>query len=153
MARIVVGVDDSDGSHRALAWAAEEAALRGATLQVVHVYDPPQSWWAYSDDGGMTAATSEAVRDQLEEASELAKREADAFVARITEGIDVPIEATTVEATRPAPVLIGHSEGADLLVVGSRGRGGFSGLLLGSVSQQAAAHAHCPVVVVQADDA
>ena len=139
MALLVVGVDCSKSSSGALDWAVEEAALRGADVEAVHVWScPPMTYltglvptptFAHDD----LAAEARAVLDDVFEA--LGER--GAAVRRVL--LEGP----------PAAALMERAEGADLLVVGSRGRGGFAGLLLGSVSQQCAAHAPCPVVVVR----
>jgi nucleotide-binding universal stress UspA family protein len=142
MAVIVVGVDHSAGAKAALRFALEEAKLRGATLRVVHA-------WQYGYIGatgleGVYPALGGDIkefRDGAETALEETLREA------IPETDTVEIERRLVEG-RPAAVLIDESQGAELLVVGSRGHGGFAGLLLGSVSQQCAHHAACPVVIV-----
>lgn len=134
MGRIVVGVDGSEHAKDALRWAAEEGRLRGwevhalATWEFPHVLNPVTM---------MTIEPDPFVAD--------ARHALDAAIAAIdTAGVDVTSEV--VEGTA-AQRLLEASRGADLLVVGSRGRGGFSGLLLGSVSQHVAAHATCPVLV------
>ncbi len=134
--RIVVGVDGSEGAADALRWAAEEARLRGATLDVVYA-------WAFPYLSEVSTVAVLNV-DYEKEAAELL-----AGVVRDTLGDDpaVPVEQVAVQDA-PAHALTTRAEGADLLVVGSRGRGGFTGLLLGSVSQQVAHHAPCPVVIV-----
>jgi nucleotide-binding universal stress UspA family protein len=138
--RIIVGVDGSAGSRRALQWAADEAAQRGATLVVVHAWHfPPGAFAPY-----VPAATTTGVL--MEEAAEKLVAEAEASIA-MPAGITV--HHVVVEGTA-ATQLLREAAGADLLVVGSRGRGGFTGLLLGSVSQQCAHHAPCPVVIVPA---
>lgn len=129
--RIVVGVDGSEGGLRAAAWAAAEARRGGGELEIHTAYSP-----------GYVFVTAEDVRQAMarviDEAAEVA-----AAVAP-----DVPVHGVTHEAT-PAHSLIEASRDADLLVVGSRGRGGFAGLLLGSVSQQCSLHAHCTTVIVR----
>jgi nucleotide-binding universal stress UspA family protein len=132
---IVVGVDGSAASLAALRWAAAEARLRDARLNVVHAWDrhPPREAIS-ADDWAIAADAAEGL--------------ADAIVARaLGEAPDVEVETTAVFG--PAgPVLTDASDAADLLVVGSRGLGGFRGLLLGSVGHHVAQHARCPVVVV-----
>jgi nucleotide-binding universal stress UspA family protein len=166
VARIVVGVDASPGALRALAWAADEARLRLASLQVVHAYNaqalaaplyfPSREGvpgWALAAGGRppeeeMTGALEqgadfqEAVRRQAEDLLEGLLAEVGATV----EGIDV--QRSVVEDRNPAQALVELSADADLLVVGSRGRGGFTSLLLGSVSHAVVFHALCPVVVI-----
>lgn len=139
--RIVAGVDGSDESVASLRWAVNEARLRNATVEVVHAWHYPYS--GYTDTTGMVAGVLN--RDDLEQAARAeldhAIEEADAATA------GVPIEPVLVEGSA-AGRLIEAAAGADLLVLGSRGRGGFTGLLLGSVSQQCSHHAPCPIVLV-----
>jgi nucleotide-binding universal stress UspA family protein len=142
MAVIVVGVDYSEGAKAALRFALEEAKLRQATLRVVHAWQ-----YGYIGATGLEGAYPavggdiKELRDAAESALEETLRES------IPETDTVEIERRVVEG-RAATVLVDESRGADLLVVGSRGHGGFAGLLLGSVSQQCAHHAGCPVVIV-----
>lgn len=141
---VVVGVDDSDGAKEALRFALEEARRRQATLRVVHS-------WQFGNLGvrgieGFSSALGADLGD-LRHAAELAL---DATLAGVVgDSNGVPIERRVVEGA-PARVLVDESRNADLLIVGSRGHGGFTGLLLGSVSQQVAHHAACPVVIVRA---
>lgn len=137
--RIVVGVDGSAPAETALRWALAEAQLRGAVCEVIHAWSYP----VVADIAGMAAA---GVAWPDLEAD--ARRVLDEVIERVrpdTEGVRLTVRA--VEGTA-AGVLIEAARDADLLVVGSRGRGGFVGLLLGSVSQQVAHHAPCPVVIV-----
>jgi nucleotide-binding universal stress UspA family protein len=120
---IVVGVDGSDEARRALEWALTEARTRGAPVRVVHAY-PEES----------SRGEAELIVN-----AEVASCD--------TEGLEVVREAV---GGPPVRVLLDAGRDADLLVVGSRGRHGFPGLLLGSVSQQVANHAACPVVIVPA---
>ena len=137
---ILVGVDGSRGSRKALTWAAAEAAEHGADLVVIHVWErtlPPASGNP-SVPAGDASDTSQAAADEL---VQIVKEEL---------GDDPPVVAQPrVKRGRPAEVLIEESAGADLLVVGTRGHGGFAGLVLGSVSQHVAAYAQCPVTVVR----
>ena len=152
MGRIVVGVDGSEGSRRALLWAAEEATLRAVPLEVIHTYEHHLAWQGYGADESMSAAAVEAMRQEIESAGREASRNAQAIVDRMVEGLEGPeVTATAVESSHPAQALVAHSKGADLLVVGSRGRGGFKSLMLGSVSQQCAHHAECPVVIIRSE--
>ena len=137
--RIVVGVDGSEHSIRALRWALEEASFRKARLQAVTVWHN-----TYTGDTGFggfapvdPAQLEEGARRGLEDA--LAQVSADAS--------SCPVEPVVVEGGA-AQALLATAKGADLLVVGNRGRGGFRGLLLGSVSSQCVQHASCPVVVI-----
>ena len=142
MAVIVVGIDHSEGAKAALHFALEEAKLRRATLRVVHAWQ-----YGYIGATGLEGSIPvlggdiKELRDAAEATLEETLRES------IPETSPVEIERRLVEG-RPAAVLVDESQGADLLVVGSRGHGGFTGLLLGSVSQQCAHHASCPVVIV-----
>ncbi len=138
MERIVVGVDGSETSRRALGWALEEGRLRQAAVQVVHAWHTP-----YLDGYPLTGATFDPAlfEDGGRQIVESALAEAD------TRGLPVPVERLLVCGTG-ARAILEASKGADLVVVGSRGLGGFSGLLLGSVSHQVAHHASCPAVVV-----
>ena len=141
MSTIVVGVDGSPESHAALAWALAEARLRNATLHVVHAWVIPA---AFGVDAAFVLA--EAIEGFQEEAG----RVLDEALAEVAgeAGTDVPLEREVVQGPASA-CLLRAAAGADLLVVGSRGHGGFAGLLLGSVSQQCAHHATCPVVIVR----
>lgn len=137
---IVVGVDASEEAQAALAWAAAEARVRGARLRIVHVFPVLR--------GMLAEQTTEYYPQELEEAE--AEMERILAAAEQVEGVaDAQREVIGGGA---AAVLVERSRDADMLVVGSRGRGGFAGLLLGSVSQQCVQHAHCPVVVVRPRD-
>lgn len=135
MKQIVVGVDGSEGSLRALAWATGEAEHHGAKLRAVMSWSPmmPGLGQGYSVAAGPGFDEKEFAKNRLDEI--LGENDSDA-------------EPVVVEG-RAAKVLIDQSADADLLVVGSRGHGGFAGMLLGSVSQHASAHAECPVVVIR----
>jgi nucleotide-binding universal stress UspA family protein len=144
MAGIIVGIDGSDHSRRALEWALKEAAIRHTPLTVL-VVQPAIA--AYT--GGATAYPGDAgLADQ---ARKTAQEETDQALARL--GGSGP-ETVTVQAAIgiPSAVLIAASQDADLVVVGSRGSGGFAQLVLGSVSSQVTHHAHCPVVVIPDED-
>lgn len=135
--RVVVGVDGSPASLEALKFAAGEARLRGSTLEAICAWQYPQAYgWA-------------PVPEDFDPESDMERTLAEA-VATVESG--TPVDAVVVQG-QPADVLLNAAIGAELLVVGSRGRGGFSGLLLGSVSQQCVHHATCPVVVVPATSA
>ena len=141
MGRIVVGVDHSDGARRALEWAVAEARLRAATVEAVHVWQLP--YFLSTPLGDLPIE-----RGDLEES---AQAELDGVVDGVdASGLSEPI-ARTVAVGNPAGVLVEAASDAELLVVGARGHGGFSGLLLGSVSQQVVHHAPCPVVIVPHD--
>jgi nucleotide-binding universal stress UspA family protein len=141
MGRIVVGVDASETSLKALRWAMDEARLRGADIEMVHAFPRPELV-------GMTMVVTLPSDDELREASEQVLEEALAAVG----GAGELTVTRHVGAGGPASVLVETGKGADLLVLGSRGLGGFRGLLLGSVTQQVIAHAPCPVVVLTPDE-
>lgn len=141
--RIVVGVEGSDGSRAALRWALEEAQVRGCSLEVVTAYLP--TYVPAAPDFGYVPLDQVDLVEQVRQMQDDVV--AETLAARPT---TVVIERKVVKG-RAADTLISEASGASLLVVGSRGRGGFRGLLLGSVSQQIASHASCPVVIVRAD--
>ena len=141
VARIVVGVDGSPGSLAALEWAVDEARRRQARLDVVHVWDVPML--AYS---AITPVVTGIDEGELESA---AREVLDKLVAGLPH--DVTVEPILARGTA-ASVLLETARGADLVVVGSRGHGGFVGLLLGSVSAALAHHSPCPVVIVRHQD-
>ena len=134
---IIVGVDGSAHSLEALRWAARQAKLTGDQLTVVAAWEWPMSFGAapvFPDDFDPAAVAEKVLADAVE-GLEAEHR-----------GVDVTTRAVQGP---PAPALIEASEDAALLVVGSRGHGEFVGMLLGSVSEHCATHAHCPVVVVR----
>ena len=142
MRRIVVGVDGSATSRSALRWASAEAARNDSELHVVMAWENPMPGAAV---GLPPKRSSVAVEGQRE----VAEKE-------LTEILEQELGANPPAKMRPsigrgpaASVLLDAAKGADLLVVGSRGLGGFSGLLLGSVSTKVAHHAACPVVIVR----
>ena len=138
---IVVGVDHSPGAKAALEFAGEEARLRGATIRAVHAWQ--YGYIGYTGFEGRVPSVGADI-DALQ-ASAVAALEAS--VREALPDTDVEIELHAIQGTA-AGVLVDESRGADLLVVGSRGHGGFVGLLLGSVGQQCAHHATCPVAIV-----
>jgi len=143
MGLIVVGVDGSAGGKAALRFALEEARLRQASLRVVHAWQ-----FGYIGATGLQGALP-AVGGELDELRQAAAAGLDAIIAEaVADGGGVEIERR-IDRGPAALVLVEESRRADLLVVGSRGHGGFASLLLGSVSQQCAHHAHCPVVIVR----
>jgi nucleotide-binding universal stress UspA family protein len=137
--RIVVGVDGSPSSARALAWAARQARHTGAEVHAVAAWLPPSvyAWgpglpdevnWAEDCATGLEHTIKEALDDE----------DAARVIRHVVQG-------------HPAQALLDQAAGAELLVVGCRGHGGFAGMLLGSVSQHVIAHAACPVLVVRED--
>lgn len=141
--RVVVGVDGSDTANKAACWAAREAKLRGSKLEIVSAWEIPIYGYAY--DQGYAAMSEEMLKGLAENAEE---NVAAALKEARPEAPDIEIK-TIAEEGQAANVLLEVSKGADLLVVGSRGLGGFRELVLGSVSQQCAQHATCPVVIVR----
>lgn len=141
MARIVVGVDGSAGSLTALRWALDEAKLRGAQLDVVHAWTYP--YFVTPPNVPMPMPP----REDLEAGAQAVLEEA--VHAVVPQDPGVAVHSACAEGPAAA-TLVERATGADLVVVGSRGHGGFVGLLLGSVSQQVAHHAPCPVVIVPA---
>ncbi|THV26813.1 universal stress protein [Glycomyces paridis] len=136
--RIVVGVDGSPASVRALEWALRQAERTGASIEAVHAWEVPVMYGS-----GMMVLPG---GDEFEAA---AKRNLEQAVGQAGgDSTAVPIELKAV-AGHPAKTLVDVAEHAALLVVGSRGHGGFMGALIGSVSQNCVAHAKCPVVVVR----
>ena len=146
--RIVVGIDGSPESSAALRWAVEEAKLRDARVEAVHVWNyipmttaadsglVPMSW---TDSAEMVDATHDA-------ASRAAAQEVEGVLGA---GHDVTISLVQGDASE---ALLETAKAADLLVVGNRGRGAIKELLLGSTSGRIADHAPCPVVIVRAHD-
>lgn len=140
--KIVVGVDGSDASRAALRWAYAEATLRRCPLEVLTIWHYPvtsslPAFGAVPPPEDLTGEAEATLRAILQDEG-------------VTTTKDVPVTATIAEGTAAA-ALLEAAQLADLLVVGSRGRGGFTGLLLGSVSHQCTVHAPCPVVVVRSD--
>lgn len=133
---VVVGIDGGPDSLRALAWAADYAGTVNAPLIVLTAYEIPTTFGPYAMAGWEDST-------QLEQRA----RETLAEAVRDTLGDDATAEQHVVRG-HPAQVLVAASRDAHLVVVGSRGRGGFAGMLLGSVSQHVVAHARCPVVVL-----
>ena len=143
MTGIIVGIDGSKGSLRALDWAVREAAVRGAPLTVIAVCRAVAGFWgapvSYLQDPDLSAQ----ARKDAEDATEKALADADVRPASVT--------VRTVCGI-PAEELLLASKDADMIVVGSRGTGGFARLLLGSVSSSLVHHAHCAVVVIPAEE-
>ena len=141
---IVAGVDGSPSSVSALRWAIAQAGLTGAAVDAVIA-------WHYPDlaSSGMAVGAVEPTYGFFRENAE--KIAADAISGAVDPASDVPVSACVAQG-HAAQVLLDASAGASLLVVGSRGHGGFAEALLGSVSQHCVQHASCPVVVVRGPD-
>ena len=142
--RIVAGVDGSPSSMSALRWAVRQAGLTGAAVDAVIAWHYPVAPGGY---GYAPIGMGESFN--FNENAE--KTLADATGNAIDPGSGVVVRGLVVEGNA-AQVLLDASDGADLLVVGSRGHGGFTEALLGSVSQHCVHHAHCPVVVIRAQE-
>ena len=133
---VVVGFDGSAQAGTALGFAAERAAQRDAPLRVLRAFEPPDDRWRPSDPDAEArlAATGPRSRKPSPDGGETFP--------------EVPV-TVEIAPDRPAAALVEASRDAQLVVVGSRGRGGLRGMLLGSVGQQLIQHAHCPVAVVR----
>ncbi len=141
MPGITVGVDGSHHAQPALDWAVKEAGIRHAPLTVLTVHQVAANHWTGNP----------VVLPEDEAARETAQQAAEAAAAKATEGLgEAQPASVTVRAVSgiAAQELINASRDADLVVVGSRGGGGFGELVLGSVSTQVVHHAKCPVVIV-----
>jgi nucleotide-binding universal stress UspA family protein len=141
MAGIVVGVDGSAHSERALGWAMREAALREVPLTVLTVHEAIMSYATgnpvtYEDDSEVLGKQQRVVEETVQKVS-----------GQLRLAKSAPVSVRAVSGF-PAQELIDASREADLVVVGSRGRDGFAKLLLGSVSNKVVHHATCPVLVV-----
>ena len=140
MSGIIVGVDGSGHSQRALEWAMKEAAIRHVPLTVLTVHEAIRGYFSgvavYPDDPART-----------EQARTAAQAETDKVLAEL----DGPRpDSVTVKAVHGFPVeeLVNAGKNADMIVLGSRGAGGFTRLLMGSTASQVSQHAHCPVLIV-----
>jgi nucleotide-binding universal stress UspA family protein len=133
---IVVGVDGSEASRDALRWAYRQAELTGSQLRALMSWEVPTTayWFPFPEGLDFQKGTEEALAKTLQET--------------LGDKPVMPLTPVVVEGN-PAAVLIRESGAADLLVVGSRGHGEFTGMLLGSVSEHCVAQADCPVVVVR----
>ena len=142
MPGIVVGIDGSDNSRKALEWAVREAGLRGTSLTVLAVHQVATNYWTgapehYASDTPETEMVRQAAEDAVQKAvSQVGGPAPTSVTVRAVSGV-------------PARELVAASADADLVVVGSRGGGGFARIRLGSVSSQVASHADSPVVVIR----
>jgi nucleotide-binding universal stress UspA family protein len=145
MPGIIVGIDGSVHSRRALQWALNEASIRHTPLTVLTVN---QSVVGYSG----SAVAYPGDEERTEKARDAAQEETDSVLGTI--GTESRPPSVTVRAVSglPSEVLLDAAADADMIVVGSRGAGGFKRLLMGSVSTQVSSHAHCPVVVIPAEN-
>jgi nucleotide-binding universal stress UspA family protein len=145
MPGLIVGIDGSAHSRRALEWAVGEASVRHAPLTVLTVNEAVAGYWtssvAYARDLHRTKQAREAARV-----------EADSVLKQVGRESWLPPVIVRAVTGLPAEELLNAAADADMIVVGSHGARGFKRLLLGSVSSQVSHHAHCPVVVIPADD-
>ena len=145
MPGIIVGIDGSAHSHQALEWAVNEAAARHAPLTVLTVNQAVTGYWtspiAYPGDPDLT-----------EKARDAAQEETDSVLEKTDEGFRPPSVIVRAVTGLPAEELLSAAADADMIVVGSRGAGGFKRLLLGSVSTVVTHHSRCPVVVIPDDN-
>jgi nucleotide-binding universal stress UspA family protein len=139
--RVVVGVDGSPASAMVLAWAARYAAAMGSTIRVVMAWRYPAQVGPAPVGVAPASVSAEVERNKRQELDKVIK-------SALGDSPAVPIEAK-VAYGHASQVLIDESTESDLLVVGNRGHGGFTGMLLGSVSTHCVTHAACPVTVVR----
>ena len=138
---IVVGVDGSAGGQRATAWALGEAGVHGDQVLLVHVWQFPAVGFTSVDGNPVPVFEPDAIETAAAELLSNAAGDARRSEPR------VDLDTRLIEG-HPAAALVEASSAARLLVVGSRGLGGFKGMLIGSVSSACACHARCPVVIV-----
>jgi nucleotide-binding universal stress UspA family protein len=143
--KIVVGVDGSPSSRAALRWAVRQAALTSGVVDAVMAWHIPAAMSGY--------AWAPISADEAENLEEDARKALDAVISDEVEPIDRPRVNERVASGHPAEVLLAAADGADLLVVGSRGHGSFADALLGSVGQYCVHHAHCPVLIMRGEPA
>jgi nucleotide-binding universal stress UspA family protein len=145
MPGIIVGVDGSSHSRRALDWAINEAASRHASLTVLTVQQTTRSFWAgpmiYPEDVELAEHALKITQDETDEA-----------LGKLAEDARPPEVSVLAVPGLPAEEILDVARGADMIVVGSRGAGGFKKLLMGSVASQVTHHAHIPVVVIPAEE-
>ena len=141
--RIVVGVEGSGYAREALIWAIEEAHHRSATVEVVTCFSP--TYVPAAPDLGYVPMDSFDLATEVEK---MQNEVVESALAVSDYGDRIEIQRT-LKKGRPADTLMTAAEGATMLVVGNRGRGGFAGLRLGSVSQAIAHHSPCPLVIVR----
>jgi nucleotide-binding universal stress UspA family protein len=139
--RIVVGVDGSASSRAALRWAVGQARLTGGTVDAVIAWQLPMMPQHYS--------WAPIYVEEAGDFAEDARKKIDAAISAEVKPTDSSLVRTHVMHGHPAQVLLDVADGADLLVVGSRGHGSFASALLGSVSQHCVHHARGPVLVVR----
>jgi nucleotide-binding universal stress UspA family protein len=145
MPGIIVGIDGSVHSRRALEWAISEAAIRHTPLTVLTVHQAMAEFW------GVVAYPQSP--DHTEHAAKAAQEETDSVLDTLGAESRPPSVTVRVVTGVPGDEILTAAQGADMIVVGSRGAGGIKKLLMGPVSLQVTRHAHCPVVVIPAESA
>jgi len=140
MPGILVGIDGSGHSQRALEWAMKEASLRNVPVTVLAVHQAVRGFFSETTNFPGDAELTEQVRAA-------AQAETDKVLSKLGNARPASVTVTAVNGL-PVEEIVNASKNADIVVVGSRGAGGFSRLLLGSTSAQVAEHAHCPVLIV-----
>ena len=145
MPGVIVGIDGSGHSQRALEWAVKDAATHHTPLTVITVHQAVASFFD-------TPEVLPRDRAETEHAREAAQKETDEVLAKLGEARPESVAVKAVHGF-PGEVLVDASADADLMVLGLRGQGGFARLLIGSVTFQVAQHARCPVVIVRGRDA
>ena len=140
---IIVGIDGSPESDAAVNWAAHDAAIRGLPLTVVHVESPAAATWSQA------AVLEESPGEQQADGRSLLAHASAIARDAIADTAQVHITGELLSSSTPVPTLVEHSKDAELIVVGSRGRGALSRSILGSVSAGLIRHAHCPVALIR----
>ncbi len=143
---IIAGVDGSPESDAAVNWAAHDAAIRGLPLTLVHVENPAAATWAQA------AILEESPEEQAAEGCALLASASTIARDAVADTAQIHITGELLSSSTPVPTLVDHSKDAELIVVGSRGRGALSRSVLGSVSAGLIRHAHCPVALIRHDD-
>ncbi len=143
---IIVGIDGSPASDAAVGWAARDAALRGLPLTVVHVESSAAATWSQAP------VLEETPEEQQAEGRSLLAHAATIARDAIGDTAQIHINGELLSSSTPVPTLVEQSKDAELIVVGSRGRGALSRSVLGSVSAGLIRHAHCPVALIRHDD-
>ena len=142
---IIVGIDGSPESDAAVSWAAHDAAIRGLPLTVVHVESPASATWSQAP------ALEQSPGEQQAESRSLLARASKIAQDAIADPAQVHITGELLSSINPVPTLVEQSHEAELIVVGSRGRGALSRSILGSVSAGLIRHAHCAVALIRDD--
>lgn len=143
---IIAGVDGSPESDAAVRWAARDAAIRDIPLTLVHVATPADATWS------QTPTLEETPEEQQAEGRSLLAHASTIARAAIADTGQIQINGELLSSAAIVPTLVDESKDAELVVVGSRGRGALSRSILGSVSSGLIRHAHCPVALIREDD-